>query len=136
MAMTVNETASGVVEMTVSGKVTHAEYLAAMPLMEKALAAGDHLRVLVTMENFHGLELKAAWDDLVFAFKHIGLSYGDHEPGQPFIERLAMEGDSAWEAWLAKMAKPFTRTELRYFDSAEPQAARAWLREGIVAARP
>ena len=130
MPFTVVETESGIVEMTVSGKVTHAEYQSAIPLMEKAIAAEEHLLVLITMVDFQGLELKAAWDDIMFAFKHHGLTFGHHVAGQPSIERMAMVGDSAWEEWVAKLAKPFTKPELRYFDSSQTQAARAWLREG------
>jgi hypothetical protein len=45
------------------------------------------------------------------------------------IERLALVGDKKWEAWMAKLAGPFLKAEIRYYDWSRLQTAWDWLRE-------
>ena len=45
------------------------------------------------------------------------------------VDRIALVGDKRWEEWMAKVCKPFTTAQLRYFDSAQIDAAWAWLKE-------
>jgi hypothetical protein len=45
------------------------------------------------------------------------------------MERIALVGDRRWEAFMAKVCKPFTVATIRYFDRLEVEAARAWIAE-------
>ena len=45
------------------------------------------------------------------------------------IKRIALVGDKTWEKWMARVCKPFTMAKIRYFDTAEIAAAKAWLGE-------
>ncbi len=44
--------------------------------------------------------------------------------------RIAIVGDKAWEKVMATLCKPFTKADVQYYDVADMELARAWLREG------
>jgi hypothetical protein len=100
------------------GKLHDEDYKQLVPKMETSLTAEGKVRLFMQFEDFHGWDLHAAWDDLKFGLKH----YSD-------FERIAMVGDHKWENWMAKFSKPFTKAELRYFNSSEVDAAWQWLQE-------
>jgi hypothetical protein len=74
------------------------------------------IRVLFRMNDFHGWEAAALWDDIKFDLTH----FSD-------IERLAIVGEKRWEKGMATFCRPFTTASIRYFDVADIEAARAWL---------
>ena len=84
------------------------------------MAAEGKARLFVQLEDFHGEDLHALWDDLKFGLKH----YSD-------FDRIAMVGERRWEKWLVQVSKPFTKAKMRYFDAFQVDDAWAWLREGI-----
>ena len=108
------------VGIKLQGKLHDADYRTFVPAMEAEIAAYGKLRLLAYLEDFEGWDLHAAWDDFAFGVKH----YAD-------FERLALVGDSAWEEWMARLCKPFTTAEVRYFSHAAMDEAWAWLREGL-----
>ena len=104
-----------------SGKLTAEDYHGFVPAVEAALGTeGGKVRLLALLEDFHGWEAKAAWEDLKFGVRH----YAD-------FDRIALVGDQRWEEWMASLCKPFTRAEVKYFDKSEIDAAWVWAREGI-----
>ena len=109
-----------IVGFTLSGKLHDQDYQVFVPAVEAALAEQGKLRLLAQFEDFHGWDMHAAWDDLKFGVKH----YAD-------FERVAMVGDQVWEEWMAKLCRPFTSAELKYFDSTEQSVALDWLRESL-----
>jgi len=102
----------------ISGKLHDEDYKKFVPAVEAAVAKEGKVRLLARFEDFHGWDLHALWDDIKFATTHCTK-----------IERIALVGDQKWEAWMAKVCKPFTLAKLRYFDASEIEAARAWLAE-------
>lgn len=98
-----------------SGKLHDDDYQICMPLFEAAAAAGP-FRLLAVLEDFHGWDLHAAWDDLKLGIKIEGA-----------LERLALVGDGAVATWMVRLSKPFTRAEVRQFHPSERDAALAWL---------
>jgi hypothetical protein len=92
-----------------------------VPLFERLIAQHGKLRLLVEMQEFHGWDVSALWQDIKFDLKH----FKD-------IERLALLGESKWEKGMATFCKPFTSATIRYFDVAQAAAARAWVEEGLV----
>ena len=58
------------------------------------------------------MDAGALWEDIKFDMKH----HGD-------IERLAFVGEKAWAAWMAKICRPFTSANIKYFDASEKDAA-------------
>ena len=89
-------------------------------IVSTPIAAAGPIRLLARFEDFHGWDLHAAWDDFRFGVQH----YAD-------IERIALTGDRAWEQWMAKLCRPFTQAQVRYFDAGQVEAAWTWLREGL-----
>jgi hypothetical protein len=78
--------------------------------------------MLVQMHEFHGWELGALWEDVKFDAKH----FTD-------IERLALVGESKWEAGMAAFCRPFTTASIKYFDHSKEAEAETWIREGLAA---
>lgn len=111
------EREANVVEIRVSGKLTHADYEQFVPVIERRIAEKGKVRILLQMDDFHGWEPTALWDDVRFDLRH----FRD-------IERLAMIGDKAWEHGMAAFCKPFTSAEIRYFEQGQEDEARAWLK--------
>jgi hypothetical protein len=105
-----------VLEIQASEKLSKADYEHFVPLVEQLIAKHGKVRILFEMHNFHGWEAGALWADIKFDLKH----FRD-------IERLALVGESKWEAGMATFCKPFTTAKIRYFDTKDHAQARAWL---------
>jgi hypothetical protein len=120
MAATLNEKNGGkVLEVQVSGKLTHDDYNHFVPAFERLVKQHGKVRVLFEMAAFHGWDAGALWDDIKFDVRH----FAD-------IERLAIVDDKKWEKGMSTFCRPFTTAKIRYFDSATIKDARAWLDEG------
>ena len=65
------------------------------------------------------------WEDLKFDFKH----WKD-------IERLAIVGESKWEAGMAVFCKPFTAAKIQYFDHTKLDEAKALAAKKGVTSHP
>ena len=107
-----------IVGFKMSGKLHDEDYKTFVPEMEAKMAGEKPVRLFAQLEDFHGWDMHAAWDDFKFGMQH----YSD-------IERIAMVGDREWEKWMARLWKPFTRAKVKYFDAAQVDAAWAWLQE-------
>jgi len=117
MAIKLKENDGGkVLEVHVSGKLAHEDYLHFVPKFEQLIKQHGKLRVLFDMTDFHGWEAGALWDDIKLDIKH----FSD-------IERLAMIGDKEWEKQMSLFCRPFTTAKIRYFDNAKAAEARAWI---------
>lgn len=121
MAVEINQAEAPILEVTLRGKLTHADYEQFVPLIEKRIARGGKLRLLARLEEFHGWTAGALWDDIRFDARH----FRD-------IERLAIVGDRAWEHGMAVFCKPFTTAEVRYFERGDESEARKWLQGAAV----
>jgi hypothetical protein len=105
-----------VLEVRVTGKLTKEAYEKFVPAVDAQIKEHGKLRILFIMQDFHGWTAGAMWEDLKFDMKH----WQD-------IERLAIVGDKKWEKGMAAFCKPFTKAQIRYFDSAHVDQAREWL---------
>ena len=107
------------VALRLSGKLHDKDYKEFVPVIQAAAEKGK-LHLLMEMIDFHGWDALALWDDI-----KLEGSLGDK------IERLAMIGDKKWEAWMAKICKPFTRAQIQYFDASDAQNAWSWAQDGL-----
>ena len=113
---TITEASAGkYVEVQLSGKLTKEAYDAFIPDLESQIAKHGKICLLVQMKDFDGWDLAAVWEDTKFGYKH----YSD-------IDRIAIVGETTWEKWMTSFCRPFTRAKIKYFDSSELEAARAW----------
>ncbi len=101
-----------------TGKLTKEAYESFAPLVNEQIEEHGKVRILFEMHDFHGWTAGALWEDLKFDFKH----WKD-------IERLAIVGESKWEAGMAVFCKPFTTAKIQYFDHAKLDEAKAWIAE-------
>ena len=101
-----------------SGKMLEEDHKALVPCIEDVLEREGAVKLFAELEDFHGWNWHAAWDELRFSARH----YRD-------IKRIAMVGDRKWEERLAGLFKPFTRAEVRYFDKSRTNAAWFWLQD-------
>lgn len=111
-----HDPASPLLTVELSGKLHDADYQEFVPAVDAAVARHGKVRLLVQLHDFHGWDLHALWDDTKFAATHCTA-----------IERLALVGERRWEAWMAKICKPFTMATVKYFDAADLAAAQAWV---------
>ena len=113
MAIQLTETNGGkMLEVSVTGKLAHADYEHFVPEFERLLKIHGKLRVLFNMLDFHGWELPALWDDIKFDIKH----FSD-------IEKLALVGDTKWEKWMSAFCRPFTTAKIKFFKTDEESSS-------------
>ena len=101
-----------------SGKLHDEDYKHFVPVIDAAVAKHGKVRLLAQFHDFHGWDLHALWDDIKFSTTHCTK-----------IDRIALVGDKTWESWMTTVCKPFTMAKIRYFETSEMDAARAWLAE-------
>ena len=109
--------------MRLSGKLLHQDYQQFVPLLEKLIKEHGSVRCFIEMTEFHGIELRALWDEIKFDVRHARQ-----------VERCAVVGDRAWESWMTKLSRPiFSRADIQYFAIAERDKAWEWINEGLSA---
>jgi SpoIIAA-like len=107
--------------MRVSGKILHQDYQHFVPSVEKRIEEHGSVRCYIEMFEFHGIELRALWDEIKFDVRHARQ-----------IERCALVGDRAWQSWMTDFSRPiFSRAELRFFHVADRDKAWEWINEGL-----
>ncbi len=99
------------------GRLTEKDYQEFLPKLASLLKEHSPLSLLIELEDFHGWELKAAWEDFKFG--------KDHDAD---FERIAIIGDRQWQRWMTALGKGFISTEVRFFKRDELQEAWDWLR--------
>lgn len=109
--------------LNVSGKLTKDDYALFTPEVERAVKDNGKVRILVRMHDFHGWTMGALWEDVKFDLHHFS-----------HIERLALVGESRWEAGMALFCKPFTTAKVRYFNESKANEATEWIHQGVVQA--
>lgn len=117
MFQKLDKSSGNIVGVKLTGKLTDEDFKKFVPEIEKTIASEGKIRLLMVMDYPQELELKAAWDDLVFWIKHIRN-----------IERLAIVGQKDWEKWIALLENPFLKTEVKYYNTSRLQDAWGWLR--------
>jgi len=114
------ERSSGnVIGVRVSGKLLHEDYKQFVPKLEAIIKEHGSLRCVCELEDFHGIEFHALWDEMKFDVKHCR-----------DIERCAIVGAKRWQEWMAKLGKLiFWSAEMKFFDASESDKAWEWVEE-------
>jgi hypothetical protein len=116
MAIEIREMEPGIAEVRVAGKLSEEDYRHFVPELERLISQYGKVSVLFLMDDFHGWNAGALWEDFEFDLKH----FAD-------IERLAMVGEKTWQKGMSKFCRPFTTAKIRYFDHTAADAAIAWI---------
>jgi hypothetical protein len=111
------ESSGKVVGFKFSGELTDNEFKKFVAEVETIVAGQGRIRLLMMVDYPQDLDLKAAWDDLVFWIKHT-----------KDIDRLAIVGQKEWEKWLELLEKPFIHTEVKYYESTNVRDAWDWVK--------
>lgn len=101
-----------------TGKLSKEDYELFTPEVERLIDRHGKIRMLVVMEDFHGWDAGALWEDIKFDWKH----FSD-------VERLALVGNTKWEKGMATFCKPFTTADVKFFTPDDLGEARRWLQE-------
>ena len=124
MSVELHKEAGGkILILNLSGKLAKEDYAHFTPEVVRAVKDHGKVRMLVRMHGFHGWTMGAVWEDIKFDLHHFS-----------HIERLAIVGESRWEAGMAVFCKPFTTAKVRYFDESKADEATVWIHEGIAQA--
>lgn len=105
----------------ISGKLHDADYDQLIPVIKAAIKEQGTIRLLVVMEDFHGWDLHAIWDDTKCAAMH----FAD-------FDYIALVGDKPWEHWLAGLCKISSMAKVKYFHKTELDEAWHWVAEGLI----
>ncbi|MDR3401531.1 MAG: STAS/SEC14 domain-containing protein [Chthoniobacter sp.] len=105
-----------VMEIHLNGTLTKDDYERFVPDTEALIEQHDKIRMLVVMDDFHGWDAGALWEDIKWDAKHFN-----------HVERIAAVGDKQWQKWMTSFCKPFTTAKVRYFEHHQMPEARAWL---------
>jgi len=106
-----------IVAVKVSGKLTDKDYQDFLPRLTTLIHKYGPLSLLIELEDFHGWEPKALWDDFKFGKQH-----------QQDFKHIAIVGQHIWEKWMSVFAKAFVDADTRFFKQDQMQDAWDWLR--------
>lgn len=107
---------SGIVELTVDGHVSKAEFAEVAGKLEAIIAEKGKVRLLEVVKSFSGIDPTAIWDDIKFSFSHLN-----------DFSRVAIVTDKTWIEWWAKAARPFVKGDVEIFALDDVDRARGWL---------
>lgn len=110
--------AAGVIEFTVEGGITRAEYDAGVEAMEAEIAKHGRISALAVIRSFTGMELSAWWKDVSWGVTHMNK-----------VRRAAIVTDSGWIEAATRAGSMVLPAEVKVFPPSEVEAARAWIRE-------
>lgn len=104
--------------ITITGKLTHADYEAITPLLDNALeaVASPSIKALIDASELEGWEARAAWDDLKLDLKH----------GRKF-EKTAIIGHTRWHEVATRVSNWFVPGDVKLFH--DRNEALGWLLE-------
>jgi len=110
------ESNAKILNIKVNGTLSKKDYEKFVPEAEQLIEKSGKIRILFEMQDFHGWQAGALWEDVKFDVKH----FSD-------IERLAFVGDKAWEKGMSVFCRPFTTAQIRFFEPEQRQEAIEWL---------
>lgn len=97
-------------------ELTNEDYEKLIPLLQEKIKKYSMIRWYFEMNDFKGWSLSAAWKDLKFDARN-----------EKNLEKIAMVGDKDWEEKLAKLMKPFTGADVKFFPLVEKDEAKSWI---------
>lgn len=117
--LTIERGDQDIIYVRASGKLTKPDYDRFREEFEKLARIEGPMRVLIDLKDFERWEIGGLWEDMKFDIAH------HDDPGC-----VAVVGEREWEDWATRLAKPFFKAEMRYFERARAGEAREWLTGG------
>lgn len=116
MINSIETTKENLVAVRLTGSLGKQDYDTLIPVLEAKIKQFGKIDLYWEMEAVEGWNVGGLWEDLKFDVKHIN-SFG----------KVAIIGDKKWEEWIARIIKPFTTADIKYFDVHQKDAAMAWV---------
>jgi len=116
MSVTIMGISPTTYELIVQGKLEKSDYQQFIPAIEKTIDEQGEVNLLLNISHFKGWSPAAFWEDLKFDVKHYS-----------HVSRLALVADDADKQWMAKLSRPFTSAEVRFFTEQAHETAREWV---------
>lgn len=110
--------ATGLVELTVNGKIAADEFDSVIAGFERLFETHKQLNVVEVIHSFEGIDPVLWWKDVTWGFGNI------HK-----FARVAVVSDSGWIGPMARAIGAFMPAEIRTFALADIGAARLWAAE-------
>ena len=101
----------------VTGKISKTDYQKILPIINEQLQTNEKIRWYFEMEDFEGWDMKGLYEEVNFDIKH-----------SRDLEKIAMVGEKKWTEWLSDLMKPFTSAEVKHFEPAQKEEAKAWIK--------
>ena len=110
---------SNIVEVEIAGRMDAREFDTALAALEQAITRHGSIRVLEIVGPLDAppIPWSRFWDDIKFGFEHLR-----------DITHAAVVADQRWIHGYVRFLDPLLKAEIKAFDRAEEDAARAWLK--------
>ncbi len=109
---------TNILEFAINGKVSAEEFDAIVKKAELMIAQHGKIRVLEQIVAFGGMPIAKYWEDIRFGFRHL-----------KDITKMAIVTDKEWIETISKLFTGLYSGEIRFFELAQLDQARAWLQE-------
>ena len=108
------------VTLEASGTLTVDDYKKVLPVINELIKDGKKPAFFISLEDFHGWEPSAIWEELKFDVKH----RNDFGP-------MVVVGESDIQKWLTRFSSMIFPSEVKYFDKKEEKEAREWIESKV-----
>lgn len=115
MTVTIDRIGPRTLELGLVGTLDKKDYEQFTPYAEAAIEEHGKVNFLIHVPEKPRFTPAALWEDLKFDVSH----YSD-------VGRVALVSSDESKEWLATIAKPFTRADVRFFEAESIDAARQW----------
>ncbi|MGA9343283.1 MAG: STAS/SEC14 domain-containing protein [Rhodanobacteraceae bacterium] len=115
---------TNILEITLDGAMDGAAFDQVAATIERMIAEHGKIRILEVVRNIGAIEPAALWRDLKFSPAHL-----------KDFSHAAIVTDKKWIEWMTALVSPFIPAEVRFFEMAQLDEARAWLRDAPRATR-
>lgn len=112
-----NNPEDNIVEITVEGKVTEADFDQVIAKLKADIEKHGKLRILEEIRSFSGIDPIALWKDAKFGFAHVN-----------DFTHAAVVADAQWMRTIAEALGSVLSAEIKAFEASEIEAAREWLK--------
>lgn len=117
MYKVMNEPTPQVLAIRIGGKLGQDDYDRLQPWLKERLDEQKAPSLLVVMDDFQG------WNSVGALVEDVKLDARYHDG----LRKVALVGDRGWQKWMTRVAAPFAKADVRYFESDQIAQARSWL---------
>ncbi len=108
---------AGIAEIVIDGPISRADFDDVSARLATLIERCGRVRLLEDIRRIGRIDPSVIPADVRFSFRHM-----------KDFSHCAIVGERKWLEWLARAINPLVRCEIRYFDRADIEDARRWLR--------